>query len=760
MLRTLLDRRAPVRAGRPTFALAAALLACVAGLPVHAASTHSVRDDDFRTLQEGEFESVALSSDGFLTPSYARSELGDTGAEIVWKTLELPGGRVVAATGHSGKLIRFGADGKPETVADVEDPEITAVAAMKDGSIVFGTAPSGRIHRLDANDKLTTVTTVAGRFIWDLEVDDSGVVWAATGGEGKLYKIAPAEAGVKVDLAADFPSRNLVDVWIDRDGLMGPKGHVFVGGQDPGWLYRFDPLSGKGGPVHNADVDEVRALCPSPEGLILGVNTDRAPTPQALTMTLRLSGAEPVVPQGEEGGGAPSGPGGGPGKALEEIFGRPRKPPKGPLSEVVLLTPEGFARKRWSGLERPIHSIAPAPGGGLIVAAGGAGRIYELHPDDTFSLIADLKEDFVVHVARAEGGWILGAARNGVVFRMEEKRAAKATYRSRVIDAGVPSTWGRFHLGGGAGDGSLKVAFRSGASDDPERGGWGEWSEEAAVERVEGAAIPPGPSRYLQYRLSLESPPAGASPRLDWFEVFHRAPNRAPRVTKVIASTAPPPRPAPPSGSRPQGDEEETPAPPPPPPGGQSSATTPDSNGKVLTLQWMAEDPDGDELEYAVHYKASDETNWRLLDDEIRVTRLPLGVALAGDGRYRFRVTASDRLKNLPGQGLEGILASDEVVIDNTAPRIEGLQAVPEGKGVRVSFTVADELSLVSGVAFKLDGGDEFPLLPKDGIADQRREEFEWTSGDLAPGEHVFAVHVTDRPGNTIARRLVFQVAE
>ena len=190
----------------------------------------------------------------------------------------------------------------------------------------------------------------------------------------------------------------------------------------------------------------------------------------------------------------------------------------------------------------------------------------------------------------------------------------------------------------------------------------------------------------------------------------------------------------------------------------QAGGREPHSNTGNLNVTWSANDPNGDKLTYSLYFKASDESEWKLIDDEIKNTRLPLGVNQVGDGRYRFRVVATDAFQNPPGSGLEGEMTSEEIVIDNTSPRIEDLKVRTRSGRATVTFKVEDELSLISSIKVDLDGGDSYPIFPTDGIFDQLEEEVEWTTLTLEPGEHVLTIAVTDRRGNTHVDRAVFQI--
>lgn len=744
-----------------------------------AATTEVVRDDSFDTLQEGELEGLALSSDGFLFPSYARSHVGDTGAEIIWSAVEQPGKGVLCATGHDGKLVRINEQGQAITLADLPEPEITAAVALRDGSALIAAAPTGRIYRLGADDKLTTLAQLTAKFVWDLEVDDSNAVWAATGPQGHLYKISSDEKGVTVKQVHAFNSHNITDIWIDRAGKMGDPGMMYVAGQDPGWLYRFNPAGSEVTILFDSAHDEIRALQPSADGLLLAANTERSPTPQALTMAMRLSGAPPQPNSLAALAAAASGSGSGSGgpSDMGDVFKGTKKSPSGtPSSALILLTPDGFSRTVWQSPERPIHSIAINTAGNPLVAAGSKGRLFEVLPRDAFALVADLRDDFITRIIPSVeplGGWLLAGARNGGIQRMFDKRAKKAVYRSRAIDGEGPAKWGMFYFSGALGEGGkVSVSFRKGSTDQPEIGGWQDWSTETPLEAATGSPIPGPAARYLQYRLTFESTGAGeAAPRADYMEMFYQRPNYAPKFRGlVVGDTAPRPTlaaavegaakasaaasssSAAGGGSSSSSGVGGSPTPEEPQGGGRA----PDSNAKNMVVSWSAEDPNQDKLIYALYYKADNETVWKLVQDELRAPRLPLGVGTVGDGRYRFRVVASDALDNPPGAGLEAEMISDEVVIDNTPPVIESVLVTPQVDRAQVKLTVRDALSFISSISADLDGDKSYPILPVDGLYDQSAEAVDWTTLRLKPGEHTLTLTATDRRGNTAVTRAVF----
>lgn len=733
-----------------------------------AATTEVVRDDKFATLQKGEFEGVAISSDGFLYPAYERNEVGDTGTEIVWDVIDQGKRGVLCLTGHEAKLVRLNKDGEPTVLVTLPDAELTAAVELEDGSVLIAGAPSGNIYRLDAEDALTTETNVGAKFVWDLEVDAEGTVWAATGTEGKLVRITRDGDGATTELACEFPSTNIIDLWIDAEGKMGDAGLIYVGGQDPGWLYRYRPGDEEAKVLYDSAGGEIRAIEPTEKGLAIAVNTQRAPSPQVLKLTLRMTGRARSNGNGEMGG-----PGKPPSSSKDrdkpkadmgDVFkAQVKKPPRTPVSTVVLVTRDGFSRTLWALPERPIHSLAASPQGGLLVAAGGKGRLFELFEDGEFALVADSKEDFLVGLRESGESWLITAARNGLVFRMEGTAAKEAVYRSRVIDVNAPSQWGRFYWRGEKADGQkITVSVRSGNAEDPDDGNWAEWSKESTLQTGKGVPLPEVPARYLQYRLTMEGGRGDADTlKTDYVEAFYRLPNRAPQIKRVTVSDS---KGAGAGGKAASGSKSAGENGKPPARGGRKADPKPQGGGRdthsntgAITVSWQAADPNGDDLTYDLYFRAQDEAEWKLIDDELRIATIPLDVKGVADGRYRFRIVATDEFDNPTGEGLQDEQISEEFVIDNTAPVI-GEVKIKEREGrTRVQFKVSDALSLISSIQADIDNGDTYPIFPKDTFFDQQAEEIDWETPELEAGEHVITIGVTDRRGNTSVAKKVFR---
>lgn len=755
------------------------MLAALVGLvaawaaPARAVEVESIRDDSYQQLSQGDLKSMALSSDGFLVPSYGRRLVGDTHNEIVWDVLREKSGAVLCATGHHGKLVRLTDEKSSTTLGTFREPELTALAPLGDGAVLIAAAPTGRIYKLDAHDKLTTFTQLSAKFVWRMIPDADGSVWVVTGTEGRLFKLREEGGKARVEEVCKFKSANLLDLWVDRAGLLGEAGDVYVAGQNPGWLYRWRPSNRTVEVAYNAQAEEIRRLLPTAEGLALALNTERSPSSQALSLTLRMSGGSGSAASssgaGASGGGSASDSG------LAQAFS---PTPQGggygmSRSEIVILDKSGFTRSVWTAPERPIHDLALSPDKKILASAGNNGRVFEVAPKNgEFSVVADLREDYVTRIHEDDKGYLLAAARNGVVADMARERAGEAVFLSRALDAGKLARWGHLYWKGELALGQrAELSFRQGNDGDTDSSFWGPWTPAVDVQAEQAIALPAGPARFLQYKLTLRPGESKQKPaQMEAVVLYFMGRNSAPHVLSFVASdgSAGGGR-APSAGAAGLSEGREGPSgmglassSPGGAGGSQSlgSGRLPRTNTMAVSLAWRVVDPNGDTLRYDLYYRAADEQEWKLVDKDMSVSQMTLSVSGLADGRYRFRVVASDELGNPPGEELQDEAVSNEVVVDNTPPVVEARAVRVEGTRAVLTLTAADKTSLLATVRVDLDGSDPYPLQPLDGVMDEQRESFSLEMKDLKPGEHVATISVTDARGNSAVDKVVFTVAK
>ena len=147
----------------------------------------------------------------------------------------------------------------------------------------------------------------------------------------------------------------------------------------------------------------------------------------------------------------------------------------------------------------------------------------------------------------------------------------------------------------------------------------------------------------------------------------------------------------------------------------------------LLTLQWRAEDDNGDDLEFDVLYRGEFDTAWKPLRQHLTEALTVWDTASVPDGAYVIRIVASDAPSNPAATALSGVLDSALIDVDNTPPVVGVPDIRQDGTRFRVTVEVRDAQSAIRSAEYTLDGQRWLPLYPADGLADSRNERFEFS---------------------------------
>ena len=123
---------------------------------------------------------------------------------------------------------------------------------------------------------------------------------------------------------------------------------------------------------------------------------------------------------------------------------------------------------------------------------------------------------------------------------------------------------------------------------------------------------------------------------------------------------------------------------------GTPTQTLPRAAAQQITLTWQADDPDGDRLVYNVYFRGEDETQWKLLRSNTHDNSMTFDADMLADGKYFFRVVASDREANPPPSARDATLVSAPVMIDNTPPVVTHGRVPRTGGTAHVEWEAAD----------------------------------------------------------------------
>lgn len=242
-------------------------------------------------------------------------------AKYIWALVPAGGGALYAATGEPGQIWRIEASGQSRMVFDAEEAHVRSLALDSKGQIIAGTEPRGLIFRVSPAGQGFVLAQTGKREVTALVASADGFVYAAATGNRSTVA-APSAPSVVVPItvtpqpAAAQPSQSAAgaraptqaapsamslgtapatggsEVWrITPDGeprriwthpqavayalVLDAKGALLVGTGSDGKLHRIDDERTSTLLV-DADVSQITALVPGPQGSILAATANPA----------------------------------------------------------------------------------------------------------------------------------------------------------------------------------------------------------------------------------------------------------------------------------------------------------------------------------------------------------------------------------------------------------------------------------------------------------------------------------------------------
>ena len=698
-----------------------------------------------RDFLAGDLDGTTLTSDGRLTlgPVFTpRAWPEEAAGAVVFAAASDAAGRVYVATGGGeGRLFVSEPDGTVRVLFESEAPNVTAVAVGPGGEVACGTSPGGKLWRVDPKAKdPARAGTPAGETgeaaVWALAFGPDGTLYAGTGTKGRIWK---AGKDGKASLHAELQDTHVRSLLVSRDGT------VVAGTSDRGLVVAVAP-DGKVRTLHDFGKPEVTALAATPDGGILAVATSvevpplsqQRSDPKRPSVAPSASGAaQEAVPQGTVSVTATTSPVRPAASAAAAREGN---------AEVVLIAVDGFVEPAWILPEETAYGARWDDARGLLLATGPRGRVYSLK-DRRLRLEAQVDQKQVVAVPAVPGGFaIVSSTSPGVLRPAAKKAATTGSYVSSVRDAGRLSRFGTVRFEGTVPKGaSVALSVRSGNSEKPDAT-WSEWVRP-------GAATVPA-ARYFQYRVELTPSASGEAPVVERVELSWAERNARPIVENVAVLE--------PGAVYPRAGAASGPA--------VLSVTNPDENGAFAgveppkeaaettakklfrkgfrTVTWKGTDPNGDALRYDVEVRRDGSPTWFPIRRDVEESYLSFDTTPLPDGRYRFRVTASDRVANPEGEALAASAESDLVVVDGTPPVLTLLDRKVDGERVVLRVRAVDALSPLAKAEGTVSADRWRPLAAADGALDGRDEELSLVVPKPS-GPAFLAVRVVDASGNS-----------
>ena len=728
--------------------------------PAWGSSTVAWEMTSYQDFVRGRFTGVSLTRDGWLKLAPKLDTVYASEQPVIWSMAQAADGTIYAGTGHRGRLLRIDKGGKGTVLWTADQPEVFAVALDPHGVLYAATSPKGKVYRIEGG-KATEYFAPDARYIWALAFAPDGTLYVAGGDPGRIYRV---EGPHKGEVYYETGQAHVTCLALDSEG------RLLAGSEPNGILYRISAKD-KAFVLYDASLAEIHTIIPMPDGTIYAAamgssllrraQSSQASQTASFGVTVTAPAASVTVTEDNEQAGL-------------DIKPKPEpKPGQAAAPQVTTYTPSvdisGLDRSAlyeihpdntvntlWSSKEESIYDVLKADGH-LIFSTDGHGRIYQLNPERKVTLLVQTNEGEATRLLLSPDGVVASTGDMGKILRLGRETGSGGSYEAPVHDAGTVARWGKLTWRGELCDGcGITFRTRSGNSARPDKT-WSDWSQ--PLSDRDGSPIASPNARFIQWDAALTGK-AGQSPSLDAVTLAYLPQNGAPvlksvNVTSQFANVG---------GTKPaaqssttaaysitvtdSGDSSSGPA-------GTPTQTLSRSSTRQIQVTWQAEDPDNDRLVYALYYRGEDEREWKLLKDNLQENTYIIDSDVLADGKYFFKVTASDRPSNPPATARQAELVSAPVLIDNTPPVITAGAVNRSGSDLEVSFEAVDAASPLRRFEYSLDAGSWIPMEPITGIIDSQREQFRLRLQNLSPGEHVVVVRATDANNNVGLAKVV-----
>ena len=727
-----------------------------------ASSTATWEMTTYADFLKGRFSGVSLTRDGRLMLAPKLETLFASEQPAVWSVARAQDGTIYAGTGHKGRVFRIDPAGRSSLLWTAAEPEVFAVAVDAKGVLFAATSPDGKVYRIE-NGKADEYFAPQARYIWSLAFAPDGALFVGTGEQGKIFRvIAPGKGEVYYETG----QTHVTCLGFDA------QARLLAGSEPNGILYRV-MAKDKAFVLYDANLPEIRSIVSGPDGSVYvaalgGSIASRAASAGAVQgvisspATVGASGTSITVTDTQAGVEIkPKQETPKPAQAQTQVTTQisPILDMSGvEKSALYKINPDNTVETLWSSKEENIYDVLLS-GTQLVFATDLQGRIYRMTPDRKAALLLQTNESETTRLLEAGGSVLASTSNMGKIFRMGAGYGSTGSFESPVHDAGSVARWGRLSWRA-LKEQDCRLAFRtrSGNSARPDKT-WSDWSE--ALDGAESAVVKSPNARYVQWRAEFGG--AGKSALLDTVIVTYLPQNATPVVKSIgvnmQAATGAAQTKSTASAASQTGSYSitvsDTPDSGPAASAGTSTQALSRSGSQQLQISWQAEDPDGDRLVYAVYFRGEEEREWKLLKANVSESSLPIDADALADGRYFFRVVASDRLVNPAGAAREAELISPPILIDNTPPLVKAGAAVRQGDGVAIEIEATDAASALRRAEYSVDAGPWTPLEASDGIIDSPSERFRIAIENLNPGEHIVVIRVYDAAGNAGLAKVV-----
>lgn len=316
-----------------------------------------------------------------------------------------------------------------------------------------------------------------------------------------------------------------------------------------------------------------------------------------------------------------------------------------------------------------------------LFVSGSNNILYKIIPEKNYYLIYGFDCEALTKISIYEKEVYLATGYSPKIYRLKSVMSEEGSYLSPIIDLKFISKFGKMEIESYLPlFSSYEVYTRSGSNNIIDE----TWS---SFERLKDNKIKSPENRYFQYLIKLKREKGKESPVIKKIRYFYKNINQPPKIRTIKI---------------------------------ESDSAEP----KIKIIKYEISDPNNDSLISTIYYQIKDDKNWFLLAKEIKENEYKFDGKILPDGYYKIKLVTSDEISQIKNEALKDSIVSNEFLIDNTPPKLLFFDKEKKKRGYQIEIKVVDSLSNIKGFYYSIDNEKEEKILPRDGIFDDREEEF------------------------------------
>lgn len=673
-------------------------------IPLFAGNTQFIVNNTFDDFKKGEFINTSLTVNGevFLCPEY--KEILNNNDMYVWSSAFDSQGNMYACVGGDKGVI-YKITPKMEVSNFYESPGIglNIIEAGKDDELYLGINPNGLIYKILPDKTEVELTSIPERYIWDLEIDSKGNIYAATGIGAVIYKIT--SNGDKEILYNAETERHILKMLLKNNIL------YFVT-EGNGLLYKCDLTTNNVEILYDAYEDEIKDLCMDSKGNIVfctsTTSKKKAPTDFNYTDSfLFLNGK-------------------GNSKANKKAVWK---------NSAYKINTNGAIDKFFTKDKDMLLSLTSDNLGNIYIGSGVDGIIYKIDSNNIPSIYISSREKQIYSLLFKNDMLFALSCNMGKIFKISLNKATKGEYISEIFNTTGEAIWGKImwkvkeQL-----EGKITLQVRTGNSETPDNT-WSKWSN--VFTNPLGSNISLAPARFIQYKANFTSNNNYTiAPGLLEVKISYVMVNRKPIIKSFDIKLV-------------DGDNKDKEY----------------VNTKYIELSWKTEDLDSDILKSSIYFRKIGSEDWVLLKSGmIDEKKLTISQKRIPDGVYEFMLVVNDGLSNNIEDEKEENSVSRPFIVDSTPPILyEYTISGAKNDSITIKGTVKDKLSFISRIEYSVNSSTWYYLPPEDSIFDSEVETFTISLNlkeedyKIKTGKNYIILKMIDLSGNISSEILFFE---